>query len=198
MKKSLRLDHKGFIGKIPTKMRLNMTSKILPVKKVIHDSLKNFPWTSNTQFEAIWTYVDHQLAGRGRGRQALLRSGMSPFSDRIIQYQLHHANYYLKLLNEDLHRHTLNIDRRRIHQLSFDNTMERRFGEKVFGAAHQYNRTHGNVCLGQTLVDLVITTDDVLGVDFQIYLPKKYLQQASRPLEDFETKIEIVYHQFQK
>ena len=175
-----------------------MTSKILPVRNYIHDALKNFPWASTTQFEAIWTYVDHQLAGRGRGRQSLLRAGMSPFSDRIIQYQLHQANYYLKLLNEDLYQRTLNIDRRRIHQLSFDDTMMRRFGGKVFRAAHQYNHTQGNVCHGQTLVDLVITTDHVLGVDFQIYLPKKYLQRANRPLEDFETKIEIVYHQFQK
>ncbi len=141
-----------------------MTSKTLPVRNYIHDSLKNFPWTSNTQFETIWTYVDHQLAGRGRGRQALQRSGMTPFSDRIIEYQLRQANYYLKLLNEDLHRHTLNIDRRRIHQLCFDDTMSERFGEKVFGAAYQYNHTHGNVCHGQTLVDLVVTTDHVLVV----------------------------------
>ena len=175
-----------------------MTSRILPVRKYIHDSLKTFPWASNTQFETIWTYVDHQLAGRGKGRQALLRSGMSDFSDRIIEYQLRQANYYLKLLNKDLHQHTLKIDRRKIHQLSFDDTMSERFGEKVFGAAHQYNHTHGNVCHGQTLVDLVITTDHVLGVDFQVYLPKKYLQRAKGSLEGFETKIEIVYHQFQK
>ena len=123
---------------------------------------------------------------------------MTPFSDRIIEYQLRQANYYLKLLNEDLHRHTLNIDRRRIHQLCFDDTMSERFGEKVFGAAHQYNHTHGNVCHGQTLVDLVITTDHILGVDFQAYLPKKYLLRAKGSLEGFETKIEIVYHQFQK
>ena len=59
--------------------------------------------------------MDHQLAGRGRGQQALLYSGMSDFSDRTIEYQLHQVNYYLKLLNEDLYCSTLNIDRRRVH-----------------------------------------------------------------------------------
>lgn len=175
-----------------------MKSKILPVRTYIHETLKNFPWVSITQFEAIWAYVDHQLAGRGRGRQALIRSGISPFSDRILHYQLQHANYYLKLLNKDLQRRTMNIDRRRIYQLSFDDTMEERFGEKVVGAAYQYNHTLGGVCHGQTLVDLVVTTDHVLGVDFQLYLPKKYLQRANRPLADFETKIEMVYQLFQK
>ena len=75
-----------------------MSTKILPIRKHIHDCLKNFPWTSDTQFEAIWIYVDHQLAGRGRGRQALLRAGMSDFSDRILEYQ-----YFVTMGEGDLY-----------------------------------------------------------------------------------------------
>ena len=175
-----------------------MSSVILPVRKYIHDCLKNFPWSSETQFEAIWAYIDHQLAGRGRGRQALLRAGMSDFSDRILEYQLRQSNYYLKLLNKEVQTRSTNIDRRRIHQLSLDDTMNQRFGKKVYGAAHQYNHSHGNVCHGQTLVDLVRSTDHVLGVEFQLYLPKKYLQRANGSLDGFETKIEQAYQLLEK
>jgi len=175
-----------------------MSTKILPIRKHIHDCLKNFPWTSDTQFEVIWTYVDHQLAGRGRGRQALLRAGMTDFSDRILEYQLRQANYYLKLLNEEVQTRSINIDRRRIHQLSLDDTMNQRFGKNVYGAAHQYNHSQGNVCHGQTLVDLVRSTDHVLGVKFQPYLPKKYLQRANGSLNGFETKIEQAYQLLKK
>jgi hypothetical protein len=121
-----------------------------------------------------WAYVDHQLAGRGRGRQALLRAGMSDFSDRSLEYQLRQTNYYLKLLNEQIQTRSGKIDRRRIHQLSLDDTMNQRFGKKVYGAAHQYNHSQGNVCHGQTLMDLVCSTDHILGVEFRLYLPKKY------------------------
>lgn len=175
-----------------------MSLKILPIRKYIHDCLKNFPWASDTQFEAVWTYVDHQLAGRGKGRQALLRAGMIDFSDRILEYQLRQSNYYLKLLNEGLQKRSFNIDRRRIHQLSLDDTMRQRFGKKVYGAAYQYNHSHGNVCHGQTLVDLVLSSDHVLGVEFQIYLPKKFLQRTNGSLDDFETKIEHAYQLLEK
>ena len=181
-----------------TEIRNKMPVKYLPVRKYIHDCFKNFPWASESQFETIWNYADHQLAGRDSGRKALLRSGMTPLTDRILEYQLKHINCYLDHFKQTQIRHHTKIDKRMIHQLAFDDVCESRAGQKVFASSYHYNHSQSSIDWGQVLVDVAHVSDHVLNVDYQPYLPQPYLDRGNRPQEDFATKIEIVEQLFLK
>jgi len=175
-----------------------MTSDILSVRANILQSINTFPWSSTRQAETIRAYIDHQVAGRGNGRQALLRSGMVDLTDRQLQYQLDRGLYYVQRFNRDLNQNIGKIDCRRIHQLAYDDTLDERTGNKVFGAAYQYNHSQSSVCWAQTLVDRVLVTDRVMNVSYTTYLPKKYLIRADRPFSEFRTKNQLMREIFQK
>ncbi|MCK4848085.1 MAG: transposase, partial [Candidatus Heimdallarchaeota archaeon] len=49
---------------------------------------------------------------------------------------------------------------------------------------------------GQTVVDMVLVTDRVLEVDYQVYLPQKYLTRTNRTEKDFSTKIKLTEQLF--
>ncbi len=175
-----------------------MTVQFLPVRNYIHDCFKNFPWASESQFETIWNYVDHQLAGRDRGRQAMLRSGMSELTDRITAYNLKHISCYLEHFKEAQLRHKPKIDKRRIHQLAFDDTSQERAGRKVFASSYHYNHSHNSVEWGQVNVDLVHVSNRIVNVDYRPYLSQSFIERTNYSQGDFYTKIKIVRELFQE
>jgi len=173
-----------------------MTVNYLPVREYIQKQFINFPWASETQTEAICTTVDHLLAGRRKGRKSLLRSGMTLLSDRQLQYQLRQSLYYLDCMKDQQSEYNNNFDLRKIHQLSFDDIIKSRTGKNVYASSYQYNHSKSSVEWGQTVVDMVLVTDHVLGVDYQVYLPQSYLERNKRSENEFETKIEITKQLF--
>ena len=136
------------------------------------------------------------LAGRESGRQALLRTGMSNLTDRILDYQLRNSHCYLQQFKEQLQQQNTTIDRRRVYQLVFDDTNNSRYGKKVYGSSYQYNHSTSSVEWGQVLVDMVLITDHVLQVDYRLYIPWDYLQRTNGELAIFNTKIETVKEMF--
>ncbi|MFX0094850.1 MAG: transposase [Candidatus Hodarchaeota archaeon] len=173
-----------------------MSSDFLSVRSYIFNRLNTFPWASQRQAETVKNYIDQLVAGRASGRQALLRSGMTSFTDRIIQYQLKQARYYVEQFFHQSNHQISKIDRRKVYHLAFDDTIEERVGKKVFAAAYQYNHSQSSVVWGQTLVDRVLISDHLMNVAFQTYLPKNYLERADQSLTEFQTKIQMVKAMF--
>ena len=173
-----------------------MSPDFLSVRSFVFNHLNTFPWASQRQAETIKDYIDQLVAGRESGRQALLRSGMTEFTDRIIKYQLKQARYYLEHFFYQINHQISNIDRRKVYQLACDDTIEERVGKKVFAAAYQYNHSQSSVVWGQTLVDRVMISDQLMNVDVKTYLPKSYLERTGQSLNEFQTKIQIVKEMF--
>jgi len=173
-----------------------VTAKYLSVRNYIHDCFKNFPWASKRQFETIWQYVDHLLAGRGFGRQALLRTGLTEMTDRMIQYHLCRLAYYPQCFKQTQQRHFTKVDRRLIHQLVFDDVGNSRAGRQVFASSFYYNHAQSSVDWGQVLVDSAIVTKRVVDVDYHPYLPQPYLDRSQRPQTEFYTKNKIAQELF--
>lgn len=175
-----------------------MTVKFLPIRKDILNTFKNFPWASATQTETLVTSVDHLLAGRGKGRKALLRSGMTPLTDRKLQYNLNSSLCYLRNLKEQQQKGNNKIDHRRIYQIALDDTIKHRVGKGVFASSYQYNHSKSSVEWGQTIVDMVLVSDHVFEVDYQVYLPNSYLSRTKQPEDEFKTKITLAQQLFQR
>ena len=132
------------------------------------------------------------ISGRRTSRTACLKAGLWDLTDRQLQYSLEQAASRCQHLLPYFEQRFWKWDRRCNHYISFDDTPNRRYGQKVYAAARQYDHGRNGAYWGNTLVDGVISSNRLLALEFQAYLPRAYLERQGEPNPTVITKSQLM------
>ena len=166
------------------------------IRDFIQTTLKTFPWAYDNQGEVIGAYADYILGGRDSSWKSYERVGIEDFTAKQFQYSLLYGEFHLQRLKQYCVERLSKLDRRERIIIAVDDTDTARYGSKVFGAARQYNHSSSAVQNVNVLVNCWISSNSYQDYEYQVYLPRAFLERDVGHTNDLNTKIEQAYNLF--